>query len=268
MESRTVEASPPQRNNSLSASLNRLPTVVRRSILMAWDALAWILAMLAFLLVRYDFNLNQAQWGSVVAYTGIAVALQICAGLVTQFYLGRSRIGSFAEATSMGVLVAVIALVVGLLVSVFDHDFPRGVAIMLPPVALVLMATGRFLFRGLTAARPRGDRGEAPPALVYGAGNAGYQIAQLMDLAEAPPYRIVGFLDDDRGKRHLRINGYRVLGGGEDLVRLAQERQAQTVTRTGGARCEGCGARRPPRQGRQPRAHRGHHNTSGSPCPR
>ncbi|QNP55049.1 polysaccharide biosynthesis protein [Tessaracoccus defluvii] len=196
---------------------------------MAWDVLAWVLAMLAFLLVRYNFDLSDAQWGATLAYTAIAVALQVLAGIFTQFYLGRSRIGSFAEASWLGMLVVAIALVVGLVFSVFSPSFPRGVAIILPPLALVLMATGRFLFRTLIDSRSRASRDGAIPALVYGAGNAGYQVAQLLALAEEPPYRIVGFVDDAKGKRNLRINGHRVLGSGDELVKIAKEHHAEVV---------------------------------------
>ena len=96
------EASTPKGGNALSTTVYRMPVVARRLLLVAWDGLSWLLAMLAFLLVRYDFNLSNAQWDWVLAYTAIAVALQIGAGLATQLYLGRNRIGSFAEASWMG----------------------------------------------------------------------------------------------------------------------------------------------------------------------
>ncbi|NLE98749.1 MAG: hypothetical protein GX596_12300, partial [Propionibacterium sp.] len=52
------EAHEPRGGNALSATVYRLPVFVRRIVLIAWDALAWVLAMLAFLLVRYDFDLS------------------------------------------------------------------------------------------------------------------------------------------------------------------------------------------------------------------
>ncbi|SDL48449.1 dTDP-glucose 4,6-dehydratase [Tessaracoccus oleiagri] len=223
------EASAPKGGNALSTTVYRMPVVARRVLLVAWDGLSWVLAMLAFLLVRYDFNLSNAQWDWVLAYTGIAVALQVAAGLATQLYLGRNRIGSFAEASWMGILVAVIALVLGLIFSAISNDFPRGVAIMLPPIALVVMISARWAFRSMVDARPRSARQDAVPALVYGAGNAGYQVAQLMDLAEEAPYRIIGFIDDARGKSKLRIRNHPVLGRGKDLIRVAKERGAQAV---------------------------------------
>ena len=233
MAAMTGDASTTERGSgigrSFSATMYRMPVGLRRGLLIAWDAVSWILAMLAFLLLRYDFNLSDHQWGWVLAYTGAAVAIQVVLGLVTQLYLGRNRIGSFAETSWIGIIVGGMAIVLGLVFLALSPNFPRGVAIVLPPMALLFMVAARWVFRSLVDSRSGSRRAQAVPALVYGAGNAGYQVAQLMDLAEDPPYRIVGFLDDDKGKKNLRIRGARVHGRGKDLVKVAKERGAHAV---------------------------------------
>lgn len=227
------QSAPPGRSRishgALSSAIYRLPAFWRRTTLICWDGLSWVFAMLAFLLVRYDFDLSSPQWSWVIAYTACAFLLQVALGLVTQVYLGRNRIGSFAEASWVGFVVVVIAFPLGLVFSALTTNFPRGVAIMLPPMALMFMATARWLFRSLMASRPRPVGEDATPALVYGAGDAGYQVAQLVAKAEDPPYRIVGFIDDNPDKRNLRIEGHRVRGTGAELVTVARERGARTV---------------------------------------
>lgn len=92
-----------------------------------------------------------------------------------------------------------------------------------------------WAFRGvyrILFSRPRSEANgaeTATPALIYGAGEAGRQVAQLVDHADESPYRILGFVDDSRGKQMLRIRGYRVLGTGSDLVDLARRMGAKTV---------------------------------------
>src|SRR5665811_852311 len=85
-----------------------LPVFVRRLLLVAWDVASWSLAFLMFVWLRYRDDLTHEQWVSGVVYTAIAILLQAVAGLVTQSYLGRSRVGSFAEASFLGVSVGVI----------------------------------------------------------------------------------------------------------------------------------------------------------------
>lgn len=45
----------------------------RRSAMVAWDAAAWLLSLLAFSLIRYDLVLSERRWGMAVAYTVCAI---------------------------------------------------------------------------------------------------------------------------------------------------------------------------------------------------
>ena len=65
-----------------------LPIQIRRMMLMAVDAMAWVLALLVFVVVRYDFRLSGERWTWVLVYTIAAIVLQLFVGLATQLYLG------------------------------------------------------------------------------------------------------------------------------------------------------------------------------------
>ena len=115
----------------------------------------------------------------------------------------------------LGSLVAGIAVVLGVVFFLTQPVFSRGLAVAMPSLAFLFMAAGRWVLRAPcatagTACRQHG----AAPALIYGAGDAGHQVARLVDTADEPPYRIVGFIDDDLNKRFLRVRGHRVLGRG------------------------------------------------------
>ncbi len=206
-----------------------LPISVRRMMLMALDAFAWVLALLVFVVVRYDFQLSGERWTWVLVYTLAAIVLQLFVGLATQLYLGRSRVGSFGDATGLSVTVLLTSLPLGALMVMLVPAFPRGVGLFMPPLALVFMAAGRWFMRVLLTSRPRNHGSHAVPALVYGAGDAGHEVARLVDTAEDAPYSIVGFVDDDASKRFLRVRNHRVFGTGADLVDVAQRREAETV---------------------------------------
>ncbi|MCG6568074.1 nucleoside-diphosphate sugar epimerase/dehydratase [Tessaracoccus sp. ZS01] len=205
-----------------------MPAAVRRLVLLVWDALAWVLAVIVFLSMRNAaLEPVQARW--VLFYTAAAVLLQVIGGLSSQLYLGRNRIGSFADAASMGFTVAGIAVLNGTTFLLAADHFPLRAAVALPSLAMIFMATARLVFRSIVDSRPRSAAANAIPTLVYGAGNAGHQVATLMDLAEDAPYRIVGFVDDNRDKRNLRVRHHRVLGLGRDIIKVAKERGAQAV---------------------------------------
>ena len=206
------------------------PVYLKRSLMVGWDALCWVMALGAFVLTRFDFELTDRVWQALIAYTVAAVALQIVGGFAFHLYLGRSRVGSFDEVTALGALVASVSLVLAVVFFVTQPVFSRGVALAMPALAFVLMAAGRWVFR--TAAerdRRRPGGGEVTPVVVYGAGDAGHQVARLVDTNEDAPYSIVGFVDDDPAKRFLRVRGYRVHGRGSAVVDVARATGAETV---------------------------------------
>ena len=213
----------------MTSIVYRVPVSLRLALLFLYDALAWGSALLVLMVVRYDFQISREQWSAVLLYTGLAITLQTIIRMVAHRILGRNRIGSFSEAVGTAATVFGVAVPLTLVMDVITPNFPRGVGLVLPPMALMVMAAGRGIFRLLKDTRYRPPDHVGTPALVYGAGNAGHQVARLIDIAEEPPYSIVGFVDDDPGKRSLRVRGYRVRGTGADLVRVALERGATTV---------------------------------------
>jgi FlaA1/EpsC-like NDP-sugar epimerase len=97
---------------------------------------------------------------------------------------------------------------------------PIGVVILFAVLALVLLVGVRALSRSVYERRPlaafRGGRKGERTVLIAGAGEGGRlvlrEIMRNRELGLAP----VGFVDDDAGKRGLRIDGVRVRGNTED----------------------------------------------------
>lgn len=210
--------------------MSRSQIFARRSLMIGWDAASWLLALLGFLLVRHEFALTERVWVIAWTFVAAAIGLQVVGGFATHLYLGRSKVGSFDEVTSLGQLVIGISVVLGATFYIVAPVFSRGIAFVMPALAFLFMAAGRWVFR---MARQQGKRNRATtsgvPALIYGAGDAGHQMAALVDGSEDSPYAIVGFVDDDPRLRFLRVRGYRVVGQGSDLERAARETGADAV---------------------------------------
>ena len=202
----------------------------RRSVMVGWDALSWLLALFGFLLVRHEFALSERVWVIALTYVAAAVALQVIGGFATHLYLGRSKVGSFDEVTSLGQVVVANSVILGATFFIAAPLFSRGIAFVLPCLAFLFMAAGRWVFRmARQQDRRRRSEGAGVPALIYGAGDAGHQLAGLVDSSGDSPYAVVGFIDDDPRLRFLRVRGYRVLGRGVDLVSAARATRAEVV---------------------------------------
>lgn len=203
---------------------------LRRSVAMLWDALAWLLAVAVVTGSRYEFYLDGEQWTAVLSYAVLACITQVAVGTLLKLYRGKYRIGTFEESLGLVLDVAVVGMFLALtFLTVPTLDvFPRGIAFLAPPLALLLMAAGRWAYRAWTTSR-RPHHPDAEKVLIYGAGDAGYQLLRLMQVDTASPYRVVGLLDDDPAKRNLTLLGVPVVGGRQDIVQAAQEREVAAI---------------------------------------
>ncbi len=208
-------------------AVNRLGKEVRGLAPAIWDALSWIVAVPLAMLLRYDSappanSITLGLVGGVLA--GLA---QLVIGLVTRVYRGRYVVGTIDDVravVSIGVVIGFLGT--GVLLITRPLDFPRTVLIIAMVFAIMSMLGARLLWRGFrrqSALHRKGTR-----TLIYGAGDAGSQIATLL-LESSGDFQPVGFLDDDPARRHLRRNGLRVLGNGRDLESIIDRYAVDTL---------------------------------------
>lgn len=202
---------------------------VRRATLAAWDVLCWGIATIVVVGARYDFTISEVQWTTALTYLAVSVALLVAIGYASKMYRGRFRVASFEEALGLAVLAASVAVITIVYFVMIDDGLPRGIAFLVPVVALVGSAGGRWAYRILRT-RPRGPSQTAQKTvLVYGAGDAGYQLLRLVLMSRDSQYRIVGFIDDNPGKRNLKLIGVPVVGTREVLDDAARTLDADCV---------------------------------------
>jgi FlaA1/EpsC-like NDP-sugar epimerase len=115
-------------------------------------------------------------------------------------------------ATSCGIMAAV--LTVFLAVLRFPLWSPRTLAVLVPVVLFLFLATSRLvlsaLLRDTLYSRRRTGRRHV---LIYGAGVAGRELA--LSIKEDPEFEVVGFVDDNPVLRGRRLEGYRIWHAGE-----------------------------------------------------
>jgi len=205
---------------------------VRRAGLAALDMVSWTLALALVIGVRYNFTITDIQWTSIVQYWMTVCVLLVAIGYLTKFYRGRFLVGSFDEALGLALHVFGVAAIALILRPALYPELPRSAPVLTPPIALLFCAAGRWLYRALRE-RLRDDSSvvgrSVRNAIIYGAGEAGRQVAQLVRNEPGLSFRVVGYVDDNPGKRHLRIQGIPVLGTGETLASVAADHEAEAV---------------------------------------
>lgn len=199
----------------------------------AFDAVAWVVAVAFALVLRYDFNLELISWRWAGLLCLVTLVVQLAAGWLLYLYRGRHPYGSFAEVQALFFVVVIVGVLVGIPVGIWGNVFPvpRSTLLIAVPIAFILMGSVRYIKR-LLVERSMKPQEDTQRALVYGAGYLGSSIVRRMLTDRHSPYVPVGLIDDDRRKRHVWLDGVRVLGTGKDLARIAGEAKASALVVT------------------------------------
>lgn len=202
----------------------------RASRLLGADTAAWLGGSVAAVWARYEFDLTPDQLANAVGVGVAAAALHLGGMALRRRYAGRHPLGSLGEIRGLAASTAVTAVLLLLaLAPLPQRPVPASTPVVGAALALLLMFGTRAVYRHQRdrALRPRAT--EAQKVLLFGAGSAGEGLLRSMVSDPASEYLPVGLLDDDPGKRDLRIYGVRVLGGRHDVADAVRRTGANTL---------------------------------------
>jgi FlaA1/EpsC-like NDP-sugar epimerase len=120
-------------------------------------------------------------------------------------FAGRQSIKDLAASCAIIAFILIVPLVV---FRMFAHA-PRTLAVLVPLVLFMLLATSRVVLSSLLrdtlySQHKRGSR----DVLVYGAGVAGRELT--LSINDDPEFHVVGFIDDNPVLRGRRLDGHRI----------------------------------------------------------
>jgi FlaA1/EpsC-like NDP-sugar epimerase len=155
-------------------------------------------------------------------------------------YAGQRDYEAVVRAVALIVLLVVVAIVVIRPVERATHHgtsailLPNGVTVLFALLALVFLVGIRALARSVYERRPlaafRGGGKGQRTVMIAGAGEGGRMVVREILRNRELGLLPVGFLDDDPGKRGLRIDGVRVRGNTEgELPRILDEAEPDEV---------------------------------------
>ncbi len=191
------------------------------------DFLAWALAVPLAVILRFDFALPSGFTTPAFASAVAAGGLYLLLASVLRMYSGRYVSGTFDEVLGIAALNTVVLLVGTVFLVAQPGNLPRATFVVAGGLAGASMLTVRFLLRRVRTLRALSRQGNR--TLIYGAGDAGSQLANLMQADRMSRFVPIGFLDDDPRKQHLRRSNLRVLGSQDDLESVLREHSVDTL---------------------------------------
>ncbi len=108
-------------------------------------------------------------------------------------------------------------------------SYPRSVPVIVWSLSALAIGLVRFSWRGVNNLQTRVGKEDSERCFIYGAGGSGELMARYIDKNSKLTYKILGFIDDNPEKIGRKIHGYKVLGPGEALARLAKEKNVSSI---------------------------------------
>lgn len=199
--------------------------------LLVFDSVVWALAYFGAAFVRLNLDADRVPWEHVAVITGVVIIGHALVSWPLRLHLGRSPLASLDEMLRLGVAVGVVSALVFVANYVTRGSYlPRSIPITAGLAALIVMAWGRAMVRWRRErATAQWAEREKVPVLLIGAGVAGRQLIRSMNTDPTSKWVPVGLLDDEPGRRHLRIDRVPVLGATSEMAQVAAETGAKIV---------------------------------------
>lgn len=206
---------------------------LRHGVVLALDGALAAFSLWASLRLRFDGPVP-AEWMAVFRTT---IWLLVGCRMASTLLLRLHRWSFFFSGLTDGARVGLSGLLgTGLFMSVLYllrlQGPPRSVVVLELLLSTSLMATIRFLPRLASMYRAdlaRSRRAESVRTLIVGAGASGEMLLRDLQRSHEHSYNVVGFVDDDRGKRGSIVGGKPVLGAVADLPTIVDSHQIGKV---------------------------------------
>jgi FlaA1/EpsC-like NDP-sugar epimerase len=220
-------------DKNLRSTVLGLPRPAKRIIVMAVDgALAVLAVWLAYYLRVGQFlplmEITNGWYLLPASIVAVAVSIPIFMlfGLyrVIFRYVGSSALIAVLKAVAVyAIIFAVVFTLVGV------EGVPRTIGLIQPILLFILIALSRFAARFWLGGMyiEQLQQGSKPRALIYGAGEAGRELAAA--LSHSHVTNVVGFLDDNAKLHGSQIRGLPVYDPGNGAHIIAQKRVSEIM---------------------------------------
>lgn len=186
----------------------------RRLLVFALDIALIAAAFLLAFLLRFDFDLRPAYDGLIKDCLLLVLIIKPLVFLFSGMYRSIWRYASLQDGIEISKVVTLSTLITSFAILLMDdtRSLPRSIYVLDWVLLFAMVSTSRLLWRIYreTYIMPRHRSGKR--TLIIGAGDAGNLLLKEIRKQANSPYDVIGFLDDDENKQHMRLGGVPVLG--------------------------------------------------------
>lgn len=197
----------------------------RRLIIITIHLVMVICAYILAFYLRLDFKIDSNYWQLILRTLPVLVFIKMVTLEYFGLYSGLWRYASIDDIWRI-IKANVLATLCFIPIVVFFNPFagfPRSIFILDSILSFCFVAGIRFVTRLLRERFRPVIRSKQKRAIIVGAGEAGVMVLREARINLKANIEIVGFIDDDRNKNNLRIQGVSILGTCSDISSVVEK---------------------------------------------
>lgn len=204
---------------------------IRRVFLICYDIIAVFLAMVLALLARFDFDFKAVPLHFIENAWKSMPAAVITTLLIFGIFRLYSSLWSYAGAMEMMYVVSacIVETVVNMILILLSHPetgypVPRSYYAFFGIFLFGLVFLCRYSYRAARSVRNMvRDADYTRNVLIIGAGESGNALIKEIKNSRYLKKRVVGVIDDNKGKLGGYIHGVKIVGTREDIIEKSEE---------------------------------------------
>ena len=190
-------------------------------------ALAWISAYI----IRFNFEIPEAQILSMMGNLSIVIIVQAIIFLSFRIHRASWRHSSIIDVRTIAIAIFCSSLLLAGYFSFFYNNqpvIPRSIIILNPLLLILFMFGNRIIYRGLREYKEYGFNSSKPKnAIVLGTSKEGVSLVKA--LARNPNWHILGLLGSDISLKGREVSGVKILGDIKLLPKLYKKLKIETA---------------------------------------
>lgn len=201
----------------------------KRFVVLATDAISTIFAYWLAFALRFNFSIPDIHFKMLLNTLPAIVIIRILCFYSFGLYSGVWRYASINDLLRIFKATILSSFLFFIYIGLMYHliDFSRSVFVIDWFIIVCLIGGSRFLYRLFRESYPVKIDREKRRVIILGAGSAGEMLLREMKQNKRINYQPMGFLDDDKAKRGMRIHGVPVLGKLDNLANIVDRKQIE-----------------------------------------
>ncbi len=203
----------------------------RNLIVFIHDLIVIALAWIAAFIIRFNFDIPEAQQISMLSNLSIALIVQVIIFLGFRIHRASWRHSSIIDIRTIALAIFCSSLVLTIYFTFFYTQqpvIPRSIIILNPLLLILFLFGSRIMYRGLREYKEYGVTSIKPKnAIVLGTSKEGVLLVKT--LARNPNWHLLGLLGNDISLKGREISGVKILGDIKLLPKLYKKLKIETA---------------------------------------